>query len=194
MGADLAAFEAAVRRSSSRHTTAEPSRRTLPAPLTSLVGRENEAAAAARLLRREDVRLLTLIGPGGIGKTRLALEVAARVAGGSHAVFTDGVALVPLAPLRDPDLIPSVLAEALGIRDVADKTLDDALKRHRCPLSRITVPSVGQAVGTRAVRALRGLDATTTGRPARHVNPVGNLLSAGSSARPHQHEGHSPLP
>ncbi len=125
-GGDLASFKAAVRRPSARLATAEPSRRTLPVPLTSLVGRDREAAAVANLLVREDVRLVTLTGPGGVGKTRLAVEVARR----SHDAFADGVVFVPLAPVRDPDLIPSVLAKTLGIRDVGDQALQDTLKQH----------------------------------------------------------------
>jgi predicted ATPase/DNA-binding XRE family transcriptional regulator len=125
-GRDLSEFEAAAKRS-----TTPPSRNhtpvyEVPTPPTSLVGREHEVATLSTLLRAEDVRLLTLIGPGGVGKTRLAIEVARR----SQEVFADGVVFVPLAPLRDPELVPSVLAETLGVKDVADRSLLDALKRY----------------------------------------------------------------
>jgi predicted ATPase/DNA-binding XRE family transcriptional regulator len=127
MGGDLAAFEAAARRPAARRTTAaESSRRTLPAPLTQLIGREREVADIASLLRREEVRLLTLTGPGGVGKTRLAVEVAER----SREAFADGVVFVPLAPLRDPEVVPSALAETLGVTDVANRTLQEALEQH----------------------------------------------------------------
>jgi predicted ATPase/DNA-binding XRE family transcriptional regulator len=125
-GQDLARFEAAARRSSIRRATAEPTHRDLPAPATPLVGRDHEAMSVARLLLREEVRLLTLIGPGGVGKTRLAVAVAGR----SGEAFADGFAFVPLAPLRDASLFPSVLAQTLGIKEVAGQTLQETLRRH----------------------------------------------------------------
>jgi predicted ATPase/DNA-binding CsgD family transcriptional regulator len=82
-------------------------------PPSSFVGREQESADVKRLLA--NTRLLTLTGPGGVGKTRLALEVSRDVDGG--AMFADGVWFTGLAPLSDPTLVPHATAAALGIRE-----------------------------------------------------------------------------
>ena len=93
----------------------------LPAPLTSFVGREHELAEVGRLL--DSSRLLTLVGPGGVGKSRLALE-AARPRRGR---YPDGVWLVDLAPLADPALLPRTVASVLGVVEGPRRSLEAAL-------------------------------------------------------------------
>jgi non-specific serine/threonine protein kinase len=96
---------------------------TLPVSLTPLVGREREAETVFALLGRPDVRLVTLIGPGGVGKTRLALRVAAEFGDD----LADGVAFVDLTPLTDPDLVLPAVATTLGLRESGDQPIGDQL-------------------------------------------------------------------
>ena len=93
----------------------------LPFQLTSLVGREREISEVEGLLG--ETRLLTLTGPGGSGKTRLALAVASGVLEG----FVDGAWLVELAPLSDPELVPQAVASVFGVRETSGTTLSESL-------------------------------------------------------------------
>lgn len=98
----------------------------LPSQPTPLIGREIELAEVEKLLLREDVRLATLTGPGGTGKTRLGVQVAA----GLNDKFESGAYFVSLAPTRQPGLVASAIASALGIREAKDRPLIDSLKDH----------------------------------------------------------------
>src|SRR6266566_7104007 len=99
---------------------------TLPVQLTSLIGREQEVAAGCTLLHRPEVRLLTLTGPGGIGKTRLALQIATDML----ETFGDGVCFVSLASIRDPDVVLPTIAYTLGLREAGDWPLLERLHAH----------------------------------------------------------------
>jgi predicted ATPase/DNA-binding winged helix-turn-helix (wHTH) protein len=94
-------------------------RRDLPVPRTSLIGREQQVTEATNLLLRQEVRLLSLTGPGGAGKTRLGIAVGAAIADR----FTAGVQFVSLASIKQPELVATALADALGIQQVANRTI-----------------------------------------------------------------------
>ena len=105
-------------------SAAAPLESDLPTPSTRLLGRERELWEVRGLLG--EVRMLTLTGTGGVGKTRLALEAArASLAAG---LFPDGVAFVSLAPLEDPSLVIPSIARSLGVREAEGQTLDEALR------------------------------------------------------------------
>ncbi len=98
----------------------------LPVQATPFIGREKEVTALCALLRRPDVRLVTLIGPGGTGKTRLGLQVAAELLDD----FQDGVFAVELATLLDPSLVPSTIAQALGVAEASGKLIVESIKEY----------------------------------------------------------------
>jgi len=98
----------------------------LPIQPTPFIGREREVATVERLLCREEVRLLTLTGPGGIGKTRMALQVAAELS----EMYPDGVYFVNLAPIRDPGFVVSTIALALDVKEIAEQPVLDLLKAY----------------------------------------------------------------
>jgi predicted ATPase/DNA-binding CsgD family transcriptional regulator len=96
----------------------------LPVPPTSFVGRAREVAVVRAVLERPEVRLLTLTGPGGVGKTRLALRVAEEVA----TSYAAGARFVPLAPLIESDLVLPTVARVVGAREAGNRSLIDDLR------------------------------------------------------------------
>ncbi len=106
----------------------------LPLQLTSFVGREREISDLEKLLATE-ARLVTLTGPGGSGKTRLAIAAASSVVG----IFEDGVWWVELAPISDPDLVPQAVARTLMIKEEPDRSLTETLTRDLGPTELLLV-------------------------------------------------------
>jgi predicted ATPase/class 3 adenylate cyclase len=143
----------------------------LPGQPTPFLGREEQVAHVADLLRRDDVRLLTITGPGGVGKTRLALQAAADVL----EVFPDGVWFVDLSLLNDPTLVSSAIAAVLGVRE-AGHGLTDRLggmlssKRLLLVLDNFErVIDAAQTVSDLLARA-RGLKVLVTSRTPLHIS------------------------
>lgn len=152
----------------SAHTTTPNN---LPAPATAFVGREKEVMEGSRLLRNEDVRLLTFSGPPGIGKTRLSLRVASQVL----AAFPDGAYFVPLATVRDPEMVPTAIAHTLKVQSVSGQSdlelLQDYLRNRRLLLVLDNFEQVvegGPAVGALLTYA-PGLKVATSSREPLHL-------------------------
>src|SRR5947199_1178764 len=121
---DLATIRDRLSEAPSRHSP--PRSSNLPAQRTALIGRDREVEAVKELLLRDDVHVVTLTGPGGIGKTRLGLQVAEEVA----QSFPSGVFFVPLAAVSDPVLVPSIIAQALGMRETGRQVTIESLKEY----------------------------------------------------------------
>jgi predicted ATPase/transcriptional regulator with XRE-family HTH domain len=126
------AFEQAARRMpghmlqpSGRAHAADATRRILPSPLTQLIGRDNELAGIVAMLQSRSLRVVTIIGPGGIGKTRLASEAALRLG----SAFADGACFVPLAVTRDAAFVPALIAREIGLASIR-KPVEEALRDH----------------------------------------------------------------
>ncbi|TML87830.1 MAG: adenylate/guanylate cyclase domain-containing protein [Actinobacteria bacterium] len=141
-------------------------RNNLPVPSTAFIGRERELAEVVSLLTRDDVSLLTLTGPGGTGKTRLALQAAAE----ASERFPDGMWWVSLAPLRNPALVLSAVAQSLDLREETGRdiatTLADGLNGKRLLLlldnAEHLLPTASAAIA--ALNEIRGPSLVVTSR------------------------------
>ncbi|MFC7568795.1 hypothetical protein ACFQU9_37225 [Actinomadura namibiensis] len=128
----------------------EPDRHNLPAETTRFVGRERDTAELAALLPAE--RLVTLTGVGGIGKTRLARQVAA----GTLGAFEDGVWLVPLADVHDPALVPQAVAAVLGVAEEPGRSQAGRWWRRSPRAARCSCWTTASTWWTRARRSRNG--------------------------------------
>jgi hypothetical protein len=121
----------------------------MPVPLTRFVGRERERAEVARLVAEN--RFVTLVGAGGVGKTRLAIEVAAGLA----ASFGDGTDLIDLSAVTDPALLPGAVARGLGLEERAGTGLEERMLRvlrGQCQPPTLWLASRAAAGGQAAIR------------------------------------------
>lgn len=96
----------------------------VPTTFTPLIGREQDVVALCELLKRQEVRLVTLLGTGGIGKTRLSFQVAKEM----RAHFADGVCVVLLAPVTEPDLVIPTIAQEMGIQEIGGQPIIESVK------------------------------------------------------------------
>ena len=137
----------------------------VPAPATPLVGRDDDAAAVGDLVRAEGVRLVTLTGPGGVGKSRLAVEVAQRLGPG----FADGVRFVELGSVRAAELVTAAIAAALGLNTSGGALITDLKSYLRARRLMLLLDNFEQVMGAaplvaELLRAAPGVVALVTSR------------------------------
>ena len=160
-------------------------RTNMPVPATPFVGRERELQDVSALLNRDDIRLLTLTGPGGIGKTRLALQAAAEAS--DH--YPDGITWAPLAPLRDPALLLPTVAQGLELNEEPGKPLSETLatalagKRTLLVLDNVEHLLPGAAADVATLRDLDGPKVFVTSRERLRIGgeqawPVPSLVES----------------
>jgi len=136
--------------------TAVPARPApVPVPRSPLIDRAQEVALVRSLLQREDVGLVTLTGTGGVGKTRLALQVAADLA----SRFVDGVAFISLASLKDPELVELTVARALGVSEADGQSIGESLLEYLRPRELLLLLDNAEQLLSAAPLATRLLDA-----------------------------------
>ncbi len=198
---DRAALLAAVPRRGAAPEIASPalgsSGSILPSPTTPLVGRERELRDVGLLLGAPEVRLLTLTGIGGVGKTRLALEATRSSLSEGH--FPDGASFVPLAPLRDPALAVPTISRSLGLREADGRSADEVLRDYLLEKRVLLVLDnfeqlLGAAVEVvRLIEACPGLEVLATSRASlrvrgEHEYPVPPLALPSSTQNPTEDE------
>jgi len=127
---DLATVRDRIVAAPARHWEPRPSN--LPVQRTAFIGREREVAAFQQLLSRQDVRLVTCTGPGGIGKTRLALHVAGEIA----RQFPGAVSFIALSAVDQPEMIASTIAQAVGVRETGNQSPQESLREYAGGLDR----------------------------------------------------------
>jgi predicted ATPase/DNA-binding CsgD family transcriptional regulator len=161
----------------------------VPAQLTPFLGRQDEIGQICRLLSGPAARLLTVVGPGGMGKTRLAIEAAACIHTSQASLFGDGIYFVPLARLHDPSDLASAIAQAIGFRFYhADLSLDRQLVQYlRSKQELLVLDNFEQLVGPDSNRLLNallteapGIRILVTSRsrlnaPGEHLFPLGGM-------------------
>ena len=164
----------------------------VPQPATTFVGRATELREVESQL--EDTRLLTLVGVGGIGKTRLSIELATTVAGR----FPDGVAFVELAPLEDPRSVVGAIASAMGVVPDSRRSLVDALLHYVASRTQLIVLDncehllgAATSIATQLLRSCKGVKLLATSREALRI-PGETVYQVPTLPSPHATGGHAP--